>query len=1060
MTEMSPAEALFFAALERPPGQRAAFLDQACAGNAELRARLDQMLAAHPQLSGYLDPAQPAAQVAGQPTAAQEPAAEAPGTIIAGKYKLLQKLGEGGMGAVWMADQLAPVKRRVAVKLIRSERGDSRSILARFEAERQAVALMDHPHIARLLDAGTTGAGQPYFVMELVKGIPLNDFCDQHKLSVADRLQLFLQICSAVQHAHQKGIIHRDLKPSNILVESHDGKPVPKVIDFGLAKATSGLHLTEHTLFTALGTVAGTPLYMAPEQAAFNALDIDTRADIYALGVVLYELLTGTTPIAREQLKQAAFDEILRLIRESEPPTPSKRLTSADTKPSVAASRQTEALKLSHFVRGDLDWIVMKALAKERDRRYETANGLARDIERFLNHEPVLAGPPSAAYRLRKFVRRNRPQVLAGCLLLLALLGGIVGTTLGLLHAEQRRAEAEHARADEAAQRGIAQANEAKALSAAAAEKRAKEREAEQRGIAQANATKALAAAAAAKTANEREARQRRQAEQARDRTRQALDAMTSSVTGDSLSTQKALSAEQKKFLTEVLTYYQEFAGEKADDERSRARTADAAFRVGMIESRLGRKAEAAGAYRLARDEYAKLAADFPAVRGYRRKLANSHNNLGVLLIDMGKQPEAEAQYRQALAIREKLAADFPVWPRYRQELARSYGNLGVLLAGLAQRPEAAQQFRKALAIQEQLASEYPAVPVYRRDLAVSHNNLGLVLAGVGKRPEAEKHYLQALAIQESLAADFPALPMYRQELAISHNSLGVLLKRMGKQPEAEAQYRQALAIQDKLAADFPAVPKYRDELAASHFNLGLLLKDLGKRSEAEAQYRQALAIREKLAADFPAVLQYQVELGGNYCNYGNLIRDGGKPRTSLEWFGKAIRTLMAVYEQDRRLVMAKRLLRNSHEGRAKAYDQLQKHAEAIKDRDKVVELSPPQERPEFRAARAVSRLRAGQVAEAVAEVAELMKSSNWNARQWYDFACVYAVASGKSADKKQECADRAMDLLHKAVKAGYSDAAHMRKDAELDPIRARDDFKQLIAELEKKAPGRPEKHP
>ena len=263
-----------------------------------------------------------------------------------------------------------------------------------------------------------------------------------------------MQICSAVQHAHQKGIIHRDLKPSNILVESHDGKPVPKVIDFGLAKAMSGQPLTENTLFTALGTVAGTPLYMAPEQATFNAIDVDTRADIYALGVILYELLTGSTPIERETLKKAAFDEILRVIRENEPPTPSKRLSSTESKPSVAANRQMEPLKLSRFLRGDLDWIVMKALSKERDRRYETANGFAKDIERFLNHEPVLAGPPTAAYKLRKFVKRNKGQVIAAGLVLLALVVGVIGTSIGLVRAEwARQAEVEQRERAEAGEK-------------------------------------------------------------------------------------------------------------------------------------------------------------------------------------------------------------------------------------------------------------------------------------------------------------------------------------------------------------------------------------------------------------------------------------------------------------------------------------------------------------------------------------------------------------------------------------------------------------------------------
>ncbi len=347
------------------------------------------------------------------------------------------------MGSVWMADQTEPVKRRVAVKLIRVERGQSRTILSRFESERQAIAVMDHPHIAKLLDAGTTAEGSPFFVMELVRGVPLNDYCDEHKLSIRDRLQLFMQICSAVQHAHQKGIIHHDLKPTNILVENHDDKPVPKVIDFGLAKATSGLQLSEHTLFTAFGSVMGTPLYMAPEQANFSAVDIDTRADVYALGVILYELLTGTTPITRESMKKAALDEMLKLIREQDAPAPSNRLSTSESKPSIAANRQMEPQKLGRFVKGELDWIVMKALSKERDRRYETATGFARDVERFLNNEAVAAGPPSTSYRLRKFVKRNRGQVIAASLILLALLAGLAGTGFGLMRAERQRLVAE-----------------------------------------------------------------------------------------------------------------------------------------------------------------------------------------------------------------------------------------------------------------------------------------------------------------------------------------------------------------------------------------------------------------------------------------------------------------------------------------------------------------------------------------------------------------------------------------------------------------------------------------
>ncbi len=470
-TDPARVKALFQAAIELDdPGERRALLDRAAGDDAELRARLDVLLAAHDLPPGPLDRPLgdgPQAMIdAGTdatrdaPTPVPGPtAADGPGagrrvgeglppldSVIAGRYKLRQEIGEGGMGSVYLAEQTAPVRRMVAVKLIKPGM-DSRTVLARFESERQALALMDHPNIARVLDAGTTEQGRPFFVMELVKGIPVTGYCDQHHLGISERLGLFRQICSAVQHAHQKGIIHRDLKPTNILVESHDGRPVPKVIDFGLAKATSGMRLSEHSLFTAPGSVAGTPLYMPPEQAMFNALDVDTRADIYALGVILYELLTGSTPIRKDTLQRAALDEMLRVIREDEPPTPSSRISTSDGLPGLAAARHVEPARLSRLIRGDLDWIVMKALAKERERRYESAIGLGNDVERFLNHEPVSAGPPTAAYRLRKFVRRNRPQVATAALLLLALVVGVAGTTLGLLEARRqaRRAEAQEA---------------------------------------------------------------------------------------------------------------------------------------------------------------------------------------------------------------------------------------------------------------------------------------------------------------------------------------------------------------------------------------------------------------------------------------------------------------------------------------------------------------------------------------------------------------------------------------------------------------------------------------
>src|SRR5262252_6886141 len=432
------AKSLFLAASDlADPAERAVYLDRECGGDAELQARVEALLQANDAAPLPVAPEATVDSAHGQPEAEDDgdPTARV-GALLAGKYKLVEVIGEGGMGSVFMAQQTEPVKRAVAVKVIKAGM-DSKVVLARFEAERQALALMDHPNIAKVLDAGTTDGGRPFFVMELVKGTPITRYCDEYKLTPRQRLELFVPVCQAIQHAHQKGIIHRDIKPSNVLVAPYDDRPVPKVIDFGVAKA-AGPSLTDKTLLTGFGTIVGTPEYMSPEQASLNNLDIDTRSDVYALGVLLYELLTGTTPVDKMSLGQAALLEVLRIVREVEAPRPSAKLSSIDTLPSVAANRGTEPARLSRLLKGELDWLVMKALEKDRARRYDTANALARDIQRYLADEVVEARPPSAAYRVSKFVRRHKGQVLAASLVLLALVVGIVGTTLGLFEARRQ----------------------------------------------------------------------------------------------------------------------------------------------------------------------------------------------------------------------------------------------------------------------------------------------------------------------------------------------------------------------------------------------------------------------------------------------------------------------------------------------------------------------------------------------------------------------------------------------------------------------------------------------
>jgi serine/threonine protein kinase/tetratricopeptide (TPR) repeat protein len=1229
---------LFAAAIALADQQeRESLLERECSGRPDVRQRLDQLLAAHFRSHPLLDHT-------GPDLTGPHVCREQPGSVIAGRYKLLKEIGEGGMGTVWLAEQTQPVRRKVAIKLIKAGM-DSKQVIARFEAERQALAVMDHPNVAKVLDGGLTDNGRPFFVMEYVKGVPITQYCDATRLSVPQRLHLFAQVCQAVQHAHHKGIIHRDLKPSNILVAPYDDRPVPKIIDFGLAKA---MHqsLTDKTLHTAHEAVLGTPLYMSPEQAQLNNLDIDTRSDIYSLGVLLYELLTGTTPLERKRFKQAAWDEIRRIIREEEPPRPSARLSSTDTLPSLAACRQSEPLRLTRLVRGELDWIVMKALEKDRSRRYETANGFALDVQRYLAGEPVLAAPPSARYRLRKLVRRHRGSVIAASLVLCTLLAGIIGTTWGLLAARQAR-DREAARADgerkakeqaqEEKKKAIAFRNQAldalRATTGIDVEKllgAKKELSSNEKAYLEAIAGRWQAFARQGgtdeqsravraeghfrvahlwhKLGRREEARleyeraaaiqeklaadfpavpgYRRNLAQnhgnlgnlltglgkraeAQQQYRKALaieeklaadfpavpdyrsDLATSHNNLGNLLTGLGKGAEAEKQYRKALAIFEKLAADFPAVPDYRSALARSHYNLGALLEDLGKGAEAQQQYRMALDNPEKLAAEYPAVPEYRRNLAQSHNNLGLLLKDLGKGVEAQQQFRKALTIKEKLAADFPAVPAYRHELASSHNNLGTLLAGLGKRAEAEkqyskalaiqkkltadfpavpdyrsdlaqshynlgnllaglgkgveaeqqyrkaltiqeklaadfpavpgyrrklaqshgnlgnllndlgkgaeaeQQFRKALAIFEKLAADFPAVPDYRSDLATSHNNLGALLADLGKGAEAEKQYRKALAIQEKLAADFPAVPAYRRNLAGGHNSVGVLLKGLGKGAEAEQQHRKGLAIREKLAADFPSVPNYRRELAQTHNNLGILLAGLGKGAEAQQQYRIALAIREKLTADFPAVPGYRVELGGSYCNFGHLVAGGGKPADSLAWYQKAINTLRPIHEQEPRAVSAKLFLRNSHWARAIVHHRLGQYAEAVKDWDRAIALSEVPRQPGVRAARANSQVRAGQVAEAVAEVAALTTlgpdgtgRDRWNAVQWYDFACIYSLASGKSADRKQEYADRAMELLSKAVKAGYKNASHMKKNTNLDPLRGRADFKKLLGEL------------
>ncbi len=446
MEEAADPEWIFGAALPLSPGERTAFLEKACRGDAAMLAEVRALLTASESAGEFMHEV----NFPGRP----QPHAEAPGERI-GRYKLLQEIGEGGFGTVWMAEQLEPVSRRVALKIIKLGM-DTREVIARFESERQALAMMEHPNIARVFDAGATPIGRPYFVMELVRGIPITEYCDEAGLGTRERLALFGDVCAAINHAHQKGVIHRDIKPSNVMITLHGEQPVVKVIDFGIAKATEG-KLTERTLFTRFEQFIGTPVYMSPEQASWSGLDIDTRSDIYSLGILLYELLTGKPPFDAQTMAAAGPEEVRRMIREVEPARPSTRLrtTTEEERIRLARGRQIAPSKVSHLVEPDLDWIVMKAIDKDRARRYATANEFAQDIRRFLLDEPVHARPPTAAYQLRKFARRHKAafRVAAGIAAILVV-ATLVSTGEAFRALEQKRqAEKQRARADRETER-------------------------------------------------------------------------------------------------------------------------------------------------------------------------------------------------------------------------------------------------------------------------------------------------------------------------------------------------------------------------------------------------------------------------------------------------------------------------------------------------------------------------------------------------------------------------------------------------------------------------------